>query len=84
MNYMQILHGAYNLKNWQEVDELKQLWVLFTANDGGENVLTKKSETGRTNHDWLVVSQSLCAFICRFFVYMDPAICYHLKLCSYQ
>ena len=40
MNCMQMLHRAYNLQNWQEFDELKQLWVYLTANDGGENLLT--------------------------------------------
>ena len=25
MNVMQMLHGAYNLKNWQEDEKLKQL-----------------------------------------------------------
>jgi len=26
MNCLQMLHGAYNIQNWQEDDELKQLW----------------------------------------------------------
>ena len=29
MNVMQLLHGAYNIQNWQEIDELKDLWKYF-------------------------------------------------------
>ena len=27
MNLMQMLLGAYNIKNWQEIEELKELWM---------------------------------------------------------
>ena len=33
MNTMQMLHGAYNIQNWQETEELKDLWTF--VNTGG-------------------------------------------------
>ena len=30
MNVMQMLHGAFNLQNWQEDRKLKQLWNYLT------------------------------------------------------
>ena len=33
MNVMQMLHGAYNLQNWQEDSKLKQLWSYLTADE---------------------------------------------------
>ena len=29
MNDIQILHGAYNIKNWQASEELKELWTYL-------------------------------------------------------
>ena len=26
MNVMQLLHGAYNIQNWHEGDELREIW----------------------------------------------------------
>ena len=65
MNCMQILYGTYNLQNWQEVDELKQLWVYLAANDGGDNVVTiflKKLEELIMTCCWLV-GACACSFV---------------------
>ena len=29
MNIIQMLHGAYNIQNWLEIDELKELWEFI-------------------------------------------------------
>ena len=56
-NVMQMLHGAYNLQNWQENDELKELWkYLAVLKD--EEVRFKKN--GRTNCYSLVACWCLC------------------------
>ena len=36
LNVMQMLHGAYNLQNWQEDEELKQLWSYLQDDIGEE------------------------------------------------
>jgi len=59
-----MLHGAHNLQNWQKVDELKQLWVHLTANDGGENVskkIKKLKEPIVTR--WWLVRACACSFV---------------------
>ena len=33
MNVMQMLHGAYNLQNWQENEELHMLWQDVQEDD---------------------------------------------------
>ena len=35
MNVMQLLHGAYNIQNWNEVDELREIWD-FLQGEGDE------------------------------------------------
>ena len=42
MNVMQMLHGAYNIQNWLEIDELKESWKYFTQSDDNDNVSTHK------------------------------------------
>ena len=32
-NVMQMLHGAYNLQNWQETKESKELWKYLSSLD---------------------------------------------------
>ena len=37
MNCLQMLHGAYNIQNWQKDDKLKQLWLHLQENVVNEN-----------------------------------------------
>ena len=64
MNCMQMLHGAYNLQNWHEVDELSELWKYFAANNDDDDVLTKKfkklEEPIMTR--WWLVGACACSF----------------------
>ena len=53
MNVMQLLHGAYNLQNWHEIEELKEIWKFVQTLD--ENALTfKKLEEPVLTRWWLV------------------------------
>ena len=44
MNVMQLLHGAYNIQNWQEIDELKDLWKYFDDLKDGDAIKFQKLE----------------------------------------
>ena len=53
MNAMQMLHGAYNLQNWHETEELKDLWKYIVEVEG-ENYEFQKLEEPITTRWWLV------------------------------
>lgn len=53
MNCMQMLHGAYNLQNWAEHGELKQLHEFF-QDDGINEFKFKKLEQPIVTRWWLV------------------------------
>ena len=57
---MQMLHGAYNLQNWQESDELKELWEYLALLEDDE-VLFKKLEEPIVTRWWLV-GACACSF----------------------
>ena len=59
MNVMQMLHGAYNLQNWQEDSELKQLWTHLTA-DAANETFKKLEEPIMTR--WWLVGACACSF----------------------
>ena len=42
MNCMQMLHGAYNLQNWHETEELNELWDYLQKDENEQDILTKK------------------------------------------
>ena len=43
MNAMQMIHGAFNIQNWQESEELRGLWK-YVHEDEAENIQFKKLE----------------------------------------
>ena len=57
MNCLQMLHGAYNIQNWQEDDELKQLWCHLQ--DEVANEKFKKLEEPIMMRWWLA---GACAY----------------------
>ena len=71
MNCMQMLHGAYNLQNWAEDDELNRLYKFL--DDDVHEVKFKKLEQPIVTHWWLVgacacsLKESFCTWkkICR-------------------
>ena len=36
MNLMQMLHGRYNIQNWHESEELKEMWKYVTEQESIE------------------------------------------------
>ena len=58
MNVMQMLHGAYNLQNWQEDEELKQLWAYLSEDD----VVTFKKLEEPIMTRWWLVGACACSF----------------------
>ena len=59
MNVMQMLHGAYNLQNWQEDGELKQLWTYLSVDEACQKI--KKLEEPIMTRWWLV-GACACSF----------------------
>ena len=59
MNVMQMLHGAYNLQNWQEDGELKQLWTYLSVDEASQKF--KKLEEPIMTRWWLV-GACACSF----------------------
>ena len=53
MNVMQLLHGAYNLQNWHEIEELKEIWTFVQTLDDDELTFKKLEEPVLTRW-WLV------------------------------
>ena len=53
MNAIQMLHGAYNIQNWQKTEELKDLWI-FIEQDELVKTKFKKLEDPITTRWWLV------------------------------
>eukprot|EP00957_Ditylum_brightwellii_P042564 3223074-Ditylum_brightwellii.AAC.1 len=47
-NVMQMFHGAYNIQNWQEVAELKELWKYITDVNNEDNTFCKLDEPVHT------------------------------------
>ena len=43
MNAMQMLHGAFNIQNWQEAEELREIWK-YVQDDDVNNQKFKKLE----------------------------------------
>jgi len=58
MNVMQMLHGAYNLQNWQEDEELKQLWAYLS--EAADEKFKKLEEPIMTR--WWLVGACACSF----------------------
>ena len=56
VNVMQMLHGAYNLQNCQEDEELKQLWAYLSE------AADEKFKIRGANNDTMVVSCGVCMF----------------------
>ena len=52
-NAMQLLHGAYNIQNWCENDELKEIY-LYTREQEGLEMKFKKLEEPIVTRWWLV------------------------------
>jgi len=48
MNVMQLLHGAYNLQNWHEIEELREIWQFVQTLN--EDALTFKKIRGASSH----------------------------------
>ena len=59
MNVMQMLHGAYNLQNWQEDEELKQLW-MYLDDDIADFKFKKLEEPILTR--WWLDGACACSF----------------------
>ena len=53
MNVMQLLHGAYNIQNWQETEELKELWTYVQQEEIAHELFKKLEEPVLTRW-WLV------------------------------
>jgi len=53
MNAMQMPHGTYNIQNWQETEELKDLWS-FVEEDELVKTKFKKLKEPITTRWWLV------------------------------
>ena len=58
-NAMQIIYGAYKIQNWQETEELKELWK-YVQEDDVNNQKFKKIEVRRTSFVKMVVSWRMC------------------------
>ena len=61
LNAMQLLHGAYNIQNWCEHDELKEIY-LFTQTQLGIEMKFKKLEEPIATRWWLV-GACACSFL---------------------
>jgi hypothetical protein len=62
MNVMQMLHGAYNIQNWQEVEELKEVWSFVQDADGLLMRLTFKRLEEPILTRWWLVGACVCSF----------------------
>ena len=58
MNAIKMLHSAFNLQNWQEIDELRELWK-FVANN---NLLKLKKLEDPVLSRWWLVGACACSF----------------------
>ena len=54
MNMMQMLHGCYNIQNWHESNELKEIWKYVTDREGITHLKFKKLEEPVLSRWWLV------------------------------
>ena len=61
MNVMQMLHGAYNLQNWQENGKLKGLWNHIQQQNT-TNIKFKKMEEPVLTR-WWTVGACACLFL---------------------
>ena len=55
MSVIKMIHGDYNLQNWQEDGALKKLWAHLSQDTAGENL-----KIGGANSDKMVVSWCVC------------------------
>ena len=60
MNVMQMLHGSYNIQNWHEIEELKEIWKYIGETEC-TNLKFKKLEEPVLSRWWLV-GASACSF----------------------
>jgi len=44
MNAMQMLHSAFNIQNWQELEELREIWKHVQDDDVSNQKLKKLKE----------------------------------------
>ena len=71
MNVMQMLHGAYNIQNYTENDELKDIWK-FVQQVNDEEIKFKKLEEPVLTRWWLV---GQCATSFKEHVHIWSRIC---------
>ena len=57
---MQILHGDYYLQNWQENDELKELWNYLSELEDDDIIFKKLEDLTVTL--WWLVGACVCSF----------------------
>ena len=57
---MQILHGDYYLQNWQENDELKELWNYLSELEDDDIIFKKLEEPIVTQ--WSLADACACSF----------------------
>ena len=57
-NVTQMLHGAYNIQNWQENEELKELWTYLS--DTSNEKFRRLEEPIMTR--WWLVGAYACSF----------------------
>ena len=60
MNVMQLLHGAYNIQNWNEIEELKQLWAYLQGDEVALEKFKRLEEPVMTR--WWLVGACACSF----------------------
>ena len=86
-NVMQMLHGAYNIQNWQENEELKELWTYLSATSTGK--FKRLEEPIMTR--WWLVGACACSFkesidvwqkICQAIRNSAPSGCASSKIAS--
>ena len=78
-NCMQMLHGAYNLQNWHETEELNELWEYLRNNENESDILTtrfKKLEEPIMTRWWLV---GACACSFSQCLYIWTSICIAIR-----
>ena len=60
MNVMQMLHGAWNIQNWQEDEELDGLWKIIQEGNATEIKFKKMEQPVLTR--WWTVGACACSF----------------------
>ena len=87
MNVMQMLHGKYNIQNWQENKELKELWTYLS--DASNEKFKRLEEPIMTR--WWLVGACACSFkesitvwkkICKAIRNSAPSSCASNKIAS--